>query len=241
MTSPARILLPCFLLGVIGMSVLLLSYGARLLPESSPVARGAIDANVRGCMDCHGQPGRDRPDDASIDCATTINADQHPDYVGRCTDLLAYFEVVRLKKSFLRRTSTATQNRLLQGEKLAREYHCFQCHGELGQGGFVNAGAMKGYIPGYFGKDFALLTADGTPRTVRTWINTGTNPDLFANPFEGAVAKFFLERQSVSMPVFDSLPEASVEILTDYVIALHRLGKMEAKEIRAYSQQTQTH
>jgi len=50
---------------------------------------------------------------------------------------------------------------------------------------------------------------------------------------------YFLERQAVSMPVFASLPESSVQILTDYVIALHRLGKMDAKAIRAYSQQTQ--
>ena len=238
MTNPARIAQICLLVGAISISVLLLSYGTRLLPESTPVARGAINANVRGCMDCHGQPGRVWPDDATIDCTTTRNGDQHPDYVGRCTDLLAYFEVVRLKKSFPHRASAATQNHLLQGEKLAREYNCFQCHGELGQGGFLNAGALKGYIPGYFGKDFALLTADGTRRSVQTWISTGTNTDLFANPLEGLVAKFFLERQAVSMPIFESLPESSVQILTDYVIALHRLGKMDAKAIRAYSHQT---
>ena len=137
------------------------------------------------------------------------------------------------------RAEYPNQNRLLQGESLARQYNCFQCHGELGQGGFRNAGALKGYIPGYFGNDFARLTQDGSTESVRTWISQGIDPAIFSNPIEGAIAEFFIERQEVSMPVFESLPDSTIRILADYVITLNQFGAMDAKAIRAYSRETQ--
>ena len=102
----------------------------------------------------------------------------HPAYEGTCRDLLAYFEAVRLKRTFAMRVKSQNPNRLLQGERLAREYNCFQCHGELGQGGFRNAGALKGYIPGYFGDDFAQLTRGGNAESIRAWISQGIDPAL---------------------------------------------------------------
>ena len=165
----------------------------------------------------------------------------HPRYEGRCSDLLAYFEAVRLKRTFGVRAKSPSQNPLLQGERLARQYNCFQCHGELGQGGFRNEGALKGYIPGYFGNDFALLTQRGSAESVRTWISQGIDPALLANPIEGTIAKFFFEQQLVSMPIFGTLSDTEIQILTDYVITLNQFGEMDAKAIRAYSRLTQRH
>jgi len=222
----------------VSLAAVLVSQGLRLVPESSPVERGAAVAHSAGCIDCHGQPGTSFPDEARLSCRNAGASIGHPAYDGRCSDVLAYFEVVRLKRSFRERADAPNPNRLLQGERLARQYNCFQCHGELGQGGFRNAGALKGYIPGYFGKDFALLTQDGNPESVRRWISQGIDPALYSKPFDGTIARFFIERQEVSMPIFTSLPDTSIQILTDYVIALNQFGAMDVKAIRAYGELT---
>lgn len=222
----------------IGLAAVLGSQGLRLIPESSPVERGSVAAHSAGCIDCHGQPDTNFPDDARLSCRNAGMGGGHPPYEGRCSDVLAYFEVIRLKRSFRVRAEAPNPNRLLQGERLARQYNCFQCHGELGQGGFRNAGALKGYIPGYFGKDFALLTQNGSPESVRSWISQGIDPAIYSNPVDGLFARFFIERQEVSMPIFASLPDSSIQILADYVIALNQLGAMDASAIRAYSEET---
>ncbi len=209
------------------------------MPESAAVARGTTFAYMGGCIECHGQPGDDFPDDAALECAGKGLEPTHPHYEGACRDLLAYFESVRLKRTFSQRSNSRYPNRLLQGERLAREYNCFQCHGELGQGGFRNAGALKGYIPGYFGDDFARLTRGGNAESIRAWISQGIDPALFDYPIKGPIAAFFIEHQAVSMPKFGTLPDDNIRVLTDYVIALHKFGEMDAKSIRAYSQLTQ--
>lgn len=228
-----------WLIGALAAAALLVSLALRLFPESTPVARGTTSANLHGCIECHGQPDISLPDDAALDCADVVVDNTNAHYEGRCGDLLAYFEVVRLKRTFRVRTKSPSQNLLLQGERLARQYNCFQCHGELGQGGFRNAGALKGYIPGYFGNDFALLTRGGSAESVRAWISQGIDPALLANPIEGTIAEFFIEQQRVSMPIFGTLPDAEIRILTNYVIALNQFGEMDAKAIRAYSRLTQ--
>ncbi len=226
-------------LGATAAAVLLVWLGFRLVPESTPVARGATHAYLRGCIECHGQPGDAFPDDSALECAGVSFELTHPRYEGECRDLLAYFEAVRLKRTFKKRAKSQHPNRLLQGERLAREYSCFQCHGELGQGGFQNSGALKGYIPGYFGDDFALLTRGGRTESVRAWIRQGIDADLLEHPIEGTIAGFFIERQAVSMPKYGTLPDSKIRILTDYVITLHQFGEMDAKGIRAYSRLTQ--
>lgn len=220
------------------VTAVLVVQGLRFIPESSPVERGAVAARAGGCIDCHGRPEGGYPDDANLDCRQSKASTAHPRYGGQCEDVLAYFEVVRLKRTFDTRVSSDNRNPLLEGERLAREYNCFQCHGELGQGGFKNAGALKGYVPGYFGKDFALLTRNGDTESVRSWIRHGIDPELYARPIEGPIARFYIERQAVSMPVFDSLPDSTVRKLADYVVALNRLGAMDARAIRTYSEQT---
>lgn len=213
--------------------------GFRLVPESAPVERGAVSAYLRGCIDCHGQPGDAFPNDSVLECARESVKPPHPRYEGECRDLLAYFEAVRTKRTFTKRAKSQNPNRLLQGERLARKYNCFQCHGELGQGGFRNSGAFKGYIPGYFGDDFAQLTSRGDVESVRVWISQGIDPALFENLVEGAIAEFFIGRQTVSMPIYGTLSDSEIRILADYVITLNQFGAMDAKRIRAYSRLTQ--
>lgn len=210
----------------------------RLAPESTPVSRGTSYAYSGGCIACHGQARSGFPDDASIVCGQAVRAPAHPRYEGTCDDLLAYFEVVRLKRTFSERAISRNPNRLMQGERLARQYNCFQCHGELGQGGFRNSGALKGYVPGYFGRDFAALTRGGRADSVRSWISHGIDPALFEPFVTGLIAGFFIENQAVSMPRFGTLPDSDIQLLTDYVTALHQLGKLDAKRIREYGYRT---
>ncbi len=240
MKNTARIkVLQSFVLGATAAAALLVWLGVRLVPESTPVARGATYAYMGGCIDCHGQSGNTPSDDPALECAGKSIEPTHPHYEGRCRDLLAYFEAVRLKRTFSKRANSRNPNRLLQGERLARKYSCFQCHGELGQGGFRNAGALKGYIPGYFGDDFAQLTRGGSAESIRAWISQGIDSALFDYPIEGTIAEFFIEHQAVSMPNYETLSDSKIRILTDYVIALNKLGEMDAKSIRAYSRLTQ--
>lgn len=227
------------LLGAVIATAVLVAQAPRFFPESSPAARGAAAANSHGCIDCHGRSEPNFPDDAHLSCSETRIDKTHPRYEGGCRDVLAYFEVVRLKRTFRQRKQSPNQNRLLQGEILARQYNCFQCHGELGQGGFRNSGALKGYIPGYFGKDFALLTQNGKFESVQAWIRRGVDPVLYSKPIEGKIAAFFIDRQEISMPVFSALPDTTIQTLADYVILLNELGAMDAKAIRAYGDRTQ--
>lgn len=127
---------------------------------------------------------------------------------------------------------------MLQGEELARRYNCFQCHGELGQGGFRSRGALKRYVPGYFGEDFALLTRHAHVESVRSWISQGIDRTLYENWMTRPVARFFIEQQEVSMPEFATLPELEIQLLVEYVIALHAFGPMSATDIRACANAT---
>ena len=208
------------------------------MPESSPVARGAQSARMNACIDCHGQPDGHFLNEATIECTEAGSHNGHPIYRGQCEDLLAYFESVRLKRTFSTRARSAAPNNLLKGEILARQYNCFNCHGELGQGGLGNTGALKGYIPGYFGNDFTRLTQGGRKESIEAWINDGIDSDLFEPYIVGRLARHFIERQEISMPKFSTIPQPEVEQLADYVIALHEFGKMDAESIRNYSDLT---
>lgn len=226
------------LVSIVGIVALLVWLGIRLSPETSPVARGSADVFSGGCISCHGQADEAVPDEITPECSEEISEPSHPGFDADCHDLLAYFEVVRLKRTFDRRVSSSKPNRLLEGERLARQYNCFQCHGELGQGGFANRRALKGYVPGYFGRDFVALTRGGDIESVRSWISQGIDPVLYESPLTGVLAKYFVERQEVGMPKFATLPESEIQILAEYVIALNRFGEMDASAIRSYAQLT---
>ena len=210
----------------------------RMAPESAPVARGAAYAQIRGCVECHGDPANPRADANDESCSNVNRISWHPEYDSECTDLMAYFETVRLRRSFDDRSKTGIDSPLIAGEHLARTYHCFQCHGHLGQGGFKNAKSLKGYVPGYFGSDFKTLTRNTNPDSVRAWIMHGMDSTILEEPVLGRVAAFFFGRQAVGMPSYKSLEPEEIEILVNYVIALHRFGPMTAKIVRSYGEQS---
>lgn len=222
----------------VAAAALLLGLGSGLIPESSPASRGRIDTYMHDCISCHGQPSNIRSNDAALDCNKKSRPLTHPRYDADCVDLLAYFEVVRIKRNFEERSNQSNPNRLLQGEILAREYNCFQCHGELGQGGFQNAGALKGYIPGYFGRDFRTLTQGGRADSITAWIRGGIDPALVDHSIKGFLARYFIKRQAVSMPSFATLTEPEIQLLADYLIALNEFGAMDATDLRTYYRRT---
>ncbi|HVY60124.1 MAG TPA: c-type cytochrome [Planctomycetota bacterium] len=125
---------------------------------------------------------------------------------------------------------------LARGERLARTWGCFACHGELGQGGVGNAGALKGYIPGFFGRDFELLTQGGEPDSVREWIRDGAARAFIEGRIAGIrLAAWFTERQAIQMPAYGLFaPAADIDALVEYVGAIHRLGPLDAKGIEDY-------
>ena len=212
----------------------------RFRPESTPVARGEAYAGTRGCVSCHGNPEYLRPDSNAKLCSNHNIHAWHPDYDVNCADVMAYFASVRLQRNFQKRVEDGNENALIAGERLARTYHCFQCHGQMGQGGFRNARSLKGYIPGYFGEDFRYLTDQGNPESVRNWIAHGTDPRLEEHPLTGWIATVFLRRQAIDMPKFESLQSYEIDALVQYVIAINAFGPMTVDTIRHYEYLSRT-
>jgi mono/diheme cytochrome c family protein len=129
-------------------------------------------------------------------------------------------------------TGTLTDDQLyIAGDQLSRRVGCYQCHGELGQGGVANPASFKGYMPGFFGSDFAELT-DGAKRTeVLYWIDAGRGRAIERGAM-GRVAKHFLETQAIQMPPYrERLTATEKEILADYVLLLHKEGPLTAKKL----------
>jgi len=209
----------------------------RLAPESAPVARGADYAAYRGCIECHGNPQRPLPEITETACANSNRMPLHLKYDAPCADVLAYFEANRLLRRFDQNAPVDRENLLAAGEHIARKYYCFQCHGQLGQGGFQNAGSLKGYVPGYFGTDFKLMTNNGDPDSVRKWIAYGRDPAFLEGVLTGRIAKYFFNRQAIRMPSYKSLDQGELDILVNYVIALNNFGPMTAASVRSYAEQ----
>lgn len=210
----------------------------RMAPESTPVARGAAYAAVRACGGCHGHPEGPLTITNELHCSNVNSDSWHPEYDVECADVMAYFETIRLRRSFEDRAKLGIGSPLIAGETLARKYHCFQCHGHLGQGGFENPGSLKGYVPGYFGSDFKILTRNADTESVRAWIVNGVDPALVEKPVVGRIAEFFFKKQAVRMPSYKSLTAEEITILVNYVIALHQLGPMTAKIVRSYGERS---
>lgn len=98
------------------------------------------------------------------------------------------------------------------GEVLAQELGCFTCHGAMGSGGHANPGSLKGYIPGFYGPDYAELVRD--EGELRSWIENGGIRRLTEDP----LAAFFLERQRVQMPAYSGFLSAEqIDSLVAYV------------------------
>ena len=234
-----RRILFCTLFPAVGLVALLLTdVYVRLAPESSPIARGAAIPQVYSCLTCHGNDDSAARAAWSLSCESQSTAPGHPDYQGQCEDLLAFFAVARVRNTLIERMNDNPENRLLAGEALARKFYCFQCHGELGQGGYPNLGSLKGYVPGYFGNDFRQLTSNASPTAVTAWIVEGTNTDILNRFIEGPIAEFFFERQAIQMPSHNSLSDYELNLLVDYVLALQAMGPMDAAAVRHYDQLT---
>ena len=98
------------------------------------------------------------------------------------------------------------------GMKLAETVGCFSCHGPEGRGGVENPRSFKGYIPSWSGRDFPELAQNDAE--IRDWIRNGSIPRLDTN----RVARFFLQRQVVSMPAYGGQLKADeVDRLMDYI------------------------
>ncbi len=121
---------------------------------------------------------------------------------------------------------------LVQGDRLSRKYGCYQCHGELGQGGVANPASFKGYIPGFFGQDFRKLTANGDRTEILHWIDHGRGAAVESGLL-GGIAKKYLDGQAIPMPGYrDQLTAPEKELLADYLLLLNQTGPLSAKAIQ---------
>ncbi len=94
------------------------------------------------------------------------------------------------------------------GLELVHELGCFRCHGPMGTGGVANPGSLKGYVPGFWGQDYAELVADRAE--LRQWIANGISDRFRDNPLAGMV----IERQAVKMPAYgEFLSEKEIDTL----------------------------
>jgi hypothetical protein len=110
-----------------------------------------------------------------------------------------------------------------RGLELAHQLGCFRCHGPMGTGGLANPGSLKGYVPGFFGADFAELVRDRAE--ARQWIGAGIS-DRFR---DNLAARSILERQAIKMPAYgEFLSAEDVDSLADLV---EWLGRGEWREM----------
>jgi len=137
---------------------------------------------------------------------------------------------------FLRVNQLVNMRSKSEGQTLARQYGCFDCHGPLGLGGVVNPRSLKGYIPGWFGSDFDELTDGGNREIVTEWIRSGTSSFVTGKSLgRGAIARHFGENQAIKMPPFKRrMPVEDLNLLVDYVLLLRSLGDMDLPEVERY-------
>jgi mono/diheme cytochrome c family protein len=125
----------------------------------------------------------------------------------------------------------APERLLVLGDALSRKHGCYQCHGELGQGGIENPASFKNAIPGFFGSDFRDLTDGGNRDEILYWIDHGRGRAVESG-WTGTLAKRFLDRQAIDMPAYgEHLSSTEKGILTDYLLYLNRAGPLTGKEL----------
>jgi len=119
----------------------------------------------------------------------------------------------------------------IAGDHLSRKHGCYQCHGELGQGGVANPESFKGYIPGLFGKDLAKLTANLDRDEIIYWIDHGRGRAIESGLL-GKLAKKYLDQQAIQMPAYrDQLTVEEKGLLADYILLLNKKGPLPPSEI----------
>jgi len=103
-----------------------------------------------------------------------------------------------------------------RGAELATELGCLACHGPLGAGGVANPGSLKGYVPGFWGADFAELVRDEDE--LHAWIAEGKIERISKHP----VGSRFFERQAIKMPAYGRfVAEADLGALMAWVRWIH--------------------
>ena len=89
-------------------------------------------------------------------------------------------------------------------------------------------------IPGFYGREFLQLTANGDLTEILHWIDHGRGQAIESG-LTGRLAKKFLEAQAIGMPGYrDHLNETEKALLTDYLLLLNKTGPMQAKEIERF-------
>lgn len=145
---------------------------------------------------------------------------------GEIDDLSAYV-------ALLQYSANLDEESLSDGERLARRFSCFSCHGGLGQGGVLNPGSLKGYVPGFFGADFDALTRGGDRQDIREWILQGASQAFLDRTLLGvSPGHYFSQRQAIQMPAYERfLTEEQIEALIDYLLELRRGGALDASAV----------
>ena len=119
------------------------------------------------------------------------------------------------------------------GDRLSRQSGCYQCHGDLGQGGAENFASFKGYIPGFQGRDFLKLTDNGQSDEIRHWIEHGRGRAIESGLL-GGIAKHFVDAQAIPMPAYQGvLSDGEIELLVAYLQWLNRQGPLTATAIES--------
>lgn len=117
---------------------------------------------------------------------------------------------------------------LALGDRISRQQGCYQCHGELGQGGVENPLSFKGSIPGFFGDAFRELTDGGKPEEILHWIDHGRGLAV-EKGLRGTFAKRFFDQQAIGMPGYGGLiRESEKAVLVAYLLALNEMGPLDA-------------
>ena len=160
-----------------------------------------------------GAPDQKRTDDSYRE-EIDAQALRMPSYRGhidasQLEDLLAY---VRSASGMF----TPPDGPAQRGAQLAKENGCFHCHGDLGVGGLPNPGSLKGYIPGFVGRDFGDLVQND--EELRDWIAKGA----IARLEQSALASYFIRSQRLQMPAFEKF--LSPEQIADVEAYVHWLS-----------------
>jgi mono/diheme cytochrome c family protein len=117
------------------------------------------------------------------------------------------------------------------GDRLSRQSGCYQCHGELGQGGAENFASFRGYIPGFQGGDFRKLTDDANPAEIRHWIEHGRGVAIESGILGGMAKKYF-EEQAIPMPAYEGvLSDGEIELLVAYLKWINKKGPLDMAAI----------
>src|SRR5213594_1503147 len=99
-----------------------------------------------------------------------------------------------------------------RGAEIAGELSCFSCHGPLGAGGIANPGSFKGYIPGFWDRDFDELVHDDGE--LHEWIGKGELPRISNHP----IGRIFFHRQAIKMPKYEDVrSKDDIDALVAYV------------------------